>query len=287
MRAFVVTAVESDLDVASDVLWSLGVRAIEERPVPDALRRGDLVELWTSVGESDQAIDRAVRALAGRWEHRIVVVDDVDHEAAQRWRHFAVPMWVNERLVVVPAWQSAGIQDPPPADVPIEVRIEPGGAFGLGDHPTTLLSLRALTRLVEHEEPCQDVIDVGCGTGVLAVTAAMLLDLPVRAIDVASAAVEATIDNARRNRVDHLVHVDSTDLANVEDDYDVVMANILAPTLVALAGDLQRVTRTGGCLVVSGILADAHQHVIEALAPMQVAHTDVLDGWACVELRHP
>jgi ribosomal protein L11 methyltransferase len=197
-------------------------------------------------------------------------------------------MWVNDRLVVVPAWHADAVShdadDPMPP--PLQVRIEPGGAFGLGDHPTTLLSLRALVRLVEGDEACDDVIDVGCGTGVLAVTAAMLLDRPVRAIDVAEAAVEAAVDNARRNGVDALVHADADDLADVDADYDIVLANILAPTLVALAADLRRVTRRAGRLVLSGILADAHDHVLEALAPMQVVRTDVLDGWACVELRH-
>ena len=66
-----------------------------------------------------------------------------------------------------------------------------------------------------------------------------------------------------------------------------VVANILAPVLVSLADDLRRVTRPGGRLVISGILDGSHQHVIDALAPMQVVGTEVLDGWACVELRHP
>ncbi len=66
-----------------------------------------------------------------------------------------------------------------------------------------------------------------------------------------------------------------------------VVANILAPVLVALADDLRRVTRPAGRLVISGILAGAPRHVLDALAPMQVVRTDSLDGWACVELRHP
>jgi ribosomal protein L11 methyltransferase len=118
------------------------------------------------------------------------------------------------------------------------------------------------------------VIDVGCGTGVIAVTAAVLQDRPVRAIDVASAAVEATIDNARRNGVGDRVQVDATALADIDDDYDVVVANILAPTLVSLAADLRRVTRPTGRLVISGILAGSHQHVLDALAPMEVERTD-------------
>ena len=276
MRAFVVTAEGSDVEAASDVLWGLGVRAIEER----AGAGGERVELWTSVGDEHQAIERAVAALRGRWDHRVVDVDDVDAAASQRWRDFASPMWVDDQLVVVPAWQEA----PRSATA---VYVEPGSAFGLGDHPTTLLSLRALVRLLRSDPGPTEVIDVGCGTGVIAVTAAMLVGRPARAIDVASPAIEATIDNARRNGVEQLVEVDSAPLADIDGDFDVVVANILAPVLVSLADDLRRVTRSDGRLVISGILAGSHQHVIDALAPMQVVSTDVLDGWACVELRHP
>ena len=277
MRAFVVTVPEPDIDTASDVLWQLGVRAIEERelartPVDASDERR--IELWTAVGDEPEAISRAIAALHGRWQHRVVEVAD---EPAQTWREHAVPMQVDDDLVIVPAWQDA------PETAATTVYIEPGGAFGLGDHPTTMLSLRALRRLLDGD--C-DVIDVGCGTGVIAVTAAVLQDCPVRAIDVASAAVEATLDNARRNGVDGRVVADTPDLADIDDDYDIVVANILAPILVSLAADLQRVTSPGGRLVISGILAGSHQHVLDALAPMQVERTDELDGWACVVLHH-
>lgn len=279
MRAFVVLAAHSEAEVAADVLWGLGVRAIEER-IGDV---AGTIELWTSVGEADDAVERAVAALQGRWEHRVVEVAELDVDAAQRWRDFASPMWVDDDLVVVPAWQDA-----PESTTPVTaVHIEPAEAFGLGDHPTTLMSLRAVARLLRSEKRIDDVIDVGCGTGVIAVAAALLLARPVRAVDVASAAVEATIDNARRNGVDHFVEVDTTPLGGIDGDYDLVVANILAPALVSLADDLGRVTRPDGRLVISGILADSHQHVLDALAPMQALRTDTLDGWACVELRHP
>lgn len=276
MRAFVVIADDVDADVAADALWGLGVRAIEERTRVDDGR----VELWTSVGDEDEAIQRAVDALGGRWSHRVVDVDDVDADAAQRWRDFASPVWVDDELAIVPAWLAR-------PETATAVVIEPAGAFGLGDHPTTLTSLRAMVGLLRDGRSGADVLDVGCGTGVIAVTAAVLLGRPVRAIDVASAAIEATVDNARRNGVEHLVEADTTPLADVGGDYDVVVANILAPSLVSMAADLRRVTRSDGRLVISGILADSHQHVLDALAPMLVVATDVLDGWACVELRHP
>jgi ribosomal protein L11 methyltransferase len=289
VRAFVVHAPRPDLDVVSDVLWQLGVRAIEERPLVSVdadVRDHAWVELWTAVGDEPEAIARAAAALGGRWQHRVVEVAD---EPAQTWRAHAAPTLVDEDLVIAPAWQ-----DTPAKAGATVIRIEPGGAFGLGDHPTTLLSLRALRRVLEGEIDMAgdvagdvDVLDVGCGTGVIAVTAAVLQDRPVRAIDVASAAVEATIDNARRNGVGDRVQVDATALADIEDDYDVVVANILAPTLVSLSADLRRVTRPTGRLVISGILAGSHQHVLDALAPMEVERTDGLDGWAAVVLRHP
>lgn len=288
MRAFVVRAAGTEVELVSDVLWRLGVRGIEERPCDppdDVTSTPPLVELWTFLGDEPEAIDRAARALEGRWDFRVVEVDSVAPDAAARWRDFASPVIVSDELVIVPAWQPF---TPPVDRSPTAVRIEPGAAFGLGDHPTTLLSLRAMTRLLAGRgSRCRDVLDVGCGTGVIAVSAACLVARPVRAIDVSAAAIEATIDNARRNGVVELVEADTTDLADVAGDYDLVIANILAPVLVSLADELRRVTRPGGRLVVSGILAGAHHHVLDVLAPLETVRTDVLDGWAAVELRHP
>jgi ribosomal protein L11 methyltransferase len=79
--------------------------------------------------------------------------------------------------------------------------------------------------------------------------------------------------------------VSTTDLADVDDTFDLVLANILAPTLVALSADLRRVLAPGGALVISGILADAHDHVLAALAPLAVVESEFLDGWAAITLR--
>ncbi len=270
MRAFVVTVSPHDIDLASDLLWRLGVRAIEERSTAGAL------ELWTAVGDDDASIARAASEVGERWEWRVVEVIDA---ATDTWRQYARPMWVDDGVVVLPAWMSHPVEPSVTA-----VSIEPGGAFGLGDHPTTLLSLRCLRReLVEGIS----VLDVGCGTGVIAVTAAKLGAEPVRAVDVASAAVEATRDNALRNGVADFVEVDTTPLADLEKPCQLVVANILAPKLIELADDLMRLTAPGGRLVISGILADRHDHVLAALEPMIVERTDVLDGWAAVTLGHP
>lgn len=131
------------------------------------------------------------------------------------------------------------------------------------------------------------MLDVGCGSGVLAIIAARRGAAPVIAIDIAEPAREATEDNARRNVVADVVFASTASLRDVEGEHDLVVANILAPTLVALAPDLRRVTARRGRLVISGVLAGSYDHVIAALAPMCVVATRDLDGWSAVTLAHP
>ncbi|MBK8333590.1 MAG: 50S ribosomal protein L11 methyltransferase [Acidimicrobiaceae bacterium] len=127
-RQLVVTVPAVDAELASDALWGLGVVAVEERVDVD----GE-TELWTSLGDEATAAD--VR-LPQPWPWRFVEVDDA---VAETWRQFAQPVWVEADLVVCPAW----VPFDEPAGV-VVLRIEPGATFGMGDHPTTMLSMRAL-----------------------------------------------------------------------------------------------------------------------------------------------
>lgn len=131
------------------------------------------------------------------------------------------------------------------------------------------------------------MLDVGCGTGVLAIIGALAGASRVIAIDIADAAVEATIDNAKRNGVVDLIDVSVTPVEQVVGEFDLVVANILAPVLVSMADSLRRLTASTGRLVIAGILLDRHDHVLAALSPMVTVSTHHLDGWAVVELRHP
>ena len=257
-----------DRELAADRLWAAGAQAVEE--VDD----GTDVALRTVLADDDEVSRRRIGELPAVWRLRFFEQPDAPSEA---WRDFARAIDVSPTLVVRPAWLDRvgrpGVT---------EVAIEPGGAFGLGDHPTTRLAAAAAERLTGHGT---SVLDVGCGTGVLAVIAAVRGARPVVAIDVAEAAREATVANAVRNGVGGEVAVSTTALADIDGAFDVVFANILAPTLVMLADDLRRVLAPGGVLVISGVLAGAYDHVLAALHPLRPIRSDVLDGWAAAELR--
>lgn len=271
IQQLVVTVAAHEIELASDVLWSLGVLAVEERTTEHGV-----IELWTSLGdESEREWRDRVAVLEGNsWPFRFVAVDPA---VADTWRQFAQPIHISPTMVVRPAWVPYE-----PAAGELVLSIEPGATFGMGDHPTTVLCLRATERLITG---APTVLDVGCGSGVLAIAALRCGAVSATGVDIAPTAVPVTTANAAANEV--TVQVSTTPLAEVPGDFDVVLANILAPALIELAPHLQRVTRRTGHLVVSGVLADAHQHVLEALAPMEVVHTELLDGWAAVTLRHP
>ena len=283
MLQLVVTVPSVEMELASHMLWGLGVVAIEERdastPViagTDPHDRADhLVELWTALGDDPHAVAAAAEAFPARWRWHLV---EVDAAVADTWRDFATPTWVDDDLVIVPAWV-----DFDPTVAATVVRIEPGATFGMGDHPTTLLTMRAMRASLFRDAT---VLDVGCGSGVLSVAACMLGASRAEAIDISPASVAVTNANASANGVSAMVHVSNDPISVIDGTFDVVVANILAPALIELSSDLERVVAPGGVLVISGLLEGRSDHVVEALRPMTVIDQHVLDGWVAITLRH-
>ena len=275
--ATVVTRVApDDADVVSGLLWDAGVAGVEERRSPDR----ELVEL--RAGVPSELVDLVTTALVGRCE--VVVEPILGDEDLDRWREFARPWRAGGRFVVVPAWQEApawvGSDD-------VVLSIDPGRAFGSGAHPTTRMCLAELERLIEPESA---VADVGCGSGVLAVAAAVQGAALVAAVDIDPEAVRATAENAERNGVPGIVAPSGTPAWELEAGaYDLVVANIAAGTLVELAPALVRAVADDGIVVVSGILGCQVEPVLVAFQ----AHGFVLGGtvadedWRTLLLRRP
>lgn len=262
----------TDAELAADRLWAAGTTGVEELE----LESGRLAFRAVLTGDSSDRIGVLARLgdLPDGWSLHWVDVDDAPSDA---WREHVVPVEIDgpDGFVLRPAWL------PPVGDGRVEIVIEPGASFGLGDHPTTRLCAAATRSLVRAEHR---VLDVGCGSGVLGIVAIRFGAARVTAIDVSAAAVDATRSNALLNGVDDAIEVSLTPLSRVRGSFDVVIANILAPTLVALADDLVRVLDDGGVLVVSGVLTESHEHVVAALAPLQVRRRRESGAWCALEL---
>jgi ribosomal protein L11 methyltransferase len=263
-------------DLVADLLWSHGAQGIEERTTPD----GTLLLAGFPTEHGARAAADALLATAIEAELGPIVDDGVDAWRAHASTQRAGSFWL------VPAWL-----DPPPEAADRLDRVlllDPGRSFGSGSHPTTRLVIAQLEELVA---PGARVLDVGCGSGALSLAAARLGAASVDAIDIDPDALAATQENARRNGVDHVVQVVEHDLAGVVAErpgsYDVVAANLLAPVLADLAGDLASALAPGGALVASGILADRWEATATALAPLEVDAVAHLDGWSSLVLRTP
>jgi ribosomal protein L11 methyltransferase len=229
----------------------------------------------------------ALRAAVGHsWEVREVIVDD---DGLDAWRDHAEVVLAGEHLVVHPPWVALDGDTLP--DDPLVLEIDPGRSFGHGAHPTTRLCLEVVERACR-ERVALSVLDVGCGSGVLAVAAASLGAGRVTACDIDDAATTATGANAARNgvadRID-VVHVADAahPLAGLDGPYDLVVANIGAATLVEIATALLVRAADDGIVVISGVLHPVDDELIEAFGPWRPERVEVLERWAAVVLRSP
>jgi ribosomal protein L11 methyltransferase len=217
-----------------------------------------------------QATDAATLLLAQDWGadvrvQSLVAVPDQDWVRLTQAQFAPVP--ITPTFWIVPSWHET------PAAAERVIRLDPGLAFGTGTHPTTRMCLRWIT---EHSQPWPRVLDYGCGSGILAIGAALHGARRIDAVDIDPAAVEATIANARANGV--TLHSGLPQAAHGR--YDLVLANILARPLTLLAPLLAAHVAPGGSLVLAGILERQADELRAAYAPhCALDVTDREDGW--------
>ena len=209
-------------------------------------------------------------ALIGRTEVQISTTQLADNWV-DRWKEFHKPVQIGH-VHVRPPWCEA-IKDG------IDVVIDPAQAFGTGAHPTTRLSLELLL-----DVPPASLVDLGCGSGVLAIAAAKLGFAPVTALDHDPAAIEATLDNARVNGVT-LERVERHDLRTDPAPVASVMtANLMRPLLLRVAELLPGGPET---LIVSGLLEGEEEEVAAAFASLRERRRVRLQGWSALLLTRP
>lgn len=194
------------------------------------------------------------------------------------------PIQISPRLWIVPTWHTPSDPDA------INIVLDPGLAFGTGSHPTTRLCLRWLD---DHLQGGESVLDYGCGSGILAIAALKLGAARAVGVDVDSQSVTSSRDNAAANRVGNVqfYQPDNVPQGSAEEllaghPYDLVVANILTNPLRMLAPLLANATRQGGQIVLSGILEEQAQDVMNIYRQWFDLNTPIFEeGWSCLSGR--
>lgn len=268
-----------EVEFVSDLLWSLGVVAIEEHWDPDGS-----VRLQTSLGDDIEVVTAALASLPVELNWSTVTVNE---EVANTWREFARPTIIGERIVIAPVWcherdiseSVASLSSP---HLAVVIPIEPASTFGMGDHPTTMSSLLMIEKYLQTDDV---LIDVGCGSGVLGIGALRLGAIRSIGMDINPSCVAVSRENARLNQVTEQWTVTTDPLATIDVQGDIVVANILAPALIELSAELKRLTKPDGILVISGVLAEHYEHVAQALEPLYECDRIEYGEWAAVAFR--
>ena len=185
------------------------------------------------------------------------------------------PVDITPDFWIVPTWHEV------PAQARRVIRLDPGLAFGTGTHPTTRMCLRWIA---QQNLTGSRVLDYGCGSGILAIGAALYGAGPIDAVDIDADAVRATLDNAQTNQV----RLNAGPPERAQGRYDLVLANILATPLKVLAPLLCSHLTPGGHLVLAGILSRQAEELQAAYAPhLTLDVVDEEDGWICMSARFP
>jgi len=191
---------------------------------------------------------------------------------------------------VKPTWEEYAKNDD---DIVLE--LDPGMAFGTGTHPSTRLCMEILEKIFFHEGDYRDtssndqlnVLDVGTGSGILAITAAKLGAVQVTAIDIDPQAVTVALENIVMNGVDNQVTVSDNPLGKITGRYDIVLANILAEELVKMAPELIKRMSPGGFLILSGILTEKEDIVVQGFSTRETSLAEISREaeWSCLTYR--
>ena len=214
----------------------------------------------------------------GRLELEMKDVDEEDWSNA--WKKYYHPVQVGEHLVVCPSWEA---YDRQPDDVVLT--LNPGMAFGTAPHDTTPLCMELLEKYIT---PQDTVLDVGCGSGILAITAALLGANKIIGCDIDEVAVKVAGENAALNGVQDRIAFHQGDLTSqVEGSFQIICANIVADVIIRLSEDAGRYLAKDGIFITSGIIDTREQDVLNALEQngFQVIERRTSGGWVALACK--
>ena len=248
---------------------SVGVEYMDQNsPKPPKGLEENQVEIRASFGSltgssselvqrAEQEIERLAKLFPGPWSSSVVLVALDEEDWANSWRQHSHPVRIG-RFYIHPGWVE------PDPDAPFPVRIDPGMAFGTGLHPSTRMCMKWMDRIMQAQGQVESVIDVGCGSGVLAIGAALAGAGLVMAVDTDVEACRITRENSNFNGVGDEIEVIHGGPEAITGSFSLVLANILSGVLVELRDDLISLVEPDGDLVLSGVLGDEGEMVREA-----------------------
>lgn len=219
-----------------------------------------------------------VAEIIKNYEVKRILTDDQDW--LHKWEEYFIPQRIAKRTVVKPAWK-----DYEKVEGDIVIEIDPGMAFGTGSSPTTYMVVRLMEKYVQKGD---DILDVGCGTGILSILAAKLEAGRITAIDLDPQAVESTIRNAKLNSCRDEIDILLGDLATGTDfKADVVVANLTVDLIVRLLDDISRHTKGRKLLIISGIIDDKEELAVNSVkaAGYEIIETLYDDCWIAMACR--
>ncbi len=247
---------------------------------------GDLEGFFDSEKDARLALEKLESILGQAFEKpfRLQELEDRDWKESYK-AHFKA--WSRGTIHWVPEWERKSYEIP---DGHHALYVDPGMAFGTGNHETTRLCLESMISIFEGKK-LGDCIDLGCGSGILSLSAFLLGIEKIKAIDFDPDAIKVALDNAALNQMIEMVDfsVQSLEALDEDQDYDLVLANIQADVLMQNAETLLGLVRKGGSLVLSGILAiemeSVQNHFTDQLKSTHLAYehsTRNLNEWSCL-----
>ena len=239
------------------------------------------------LGETVEEVKLAIKNLStygiNVGENEVAISEVNEEDWATAWKKYYHPVKISERFTIVPTWET---YEPVSTDELI-IELDPGMAFGTGTHPTTVMCLQALEKTVKSGDY---VTDVGTGSGVLAIGAALLGAKHVHALDLDEVAVRSAKINVKLNNVEHIADVVHGNLLdNVEQESDVVVANILAEIIMSFTDDAFQIVKEGGMFITSGIIGAKKEDVKESLetAGFIIVEVMMMEDWVTILSMKP